>query len=181
MCPNSLVWKSPQACQVTCASIPFHSCSALKLHSWKPETTDYRLELQSQVTGKTKIYILGNQNISKPLCRFISAAISLMAKDKTNLIVDTSCDFADSQAKEISVVEAVAHYQLKFQVWLSSCSWFLLLVVQNRPACAAVREPKHILFHKWQSEKHLEKARKVAQLWRDKLLSCYKSHSVTRA
>lgn len=39
-----------------------------------------------------------------------------MAKDKTNLVVDTSCDFAASQAKEISMVEAVAHYQLKFQV-----------------------------------------------------------------
>lgn len=40
-------------------------------------------------------------------------AVSVIVKDKTNIVVDTSSDFAGSQAKEILMVEAVTPYQLK--------------------------------------------------------------------
>ena len=40
-------------------------------------------------------------------------AVSVIVKDKTNIVVDINCDFPGSQAKEILMVEAVTPYQLK--------------------------------------------------------------------
>jgi len=37
----------------------------------------------------------------------------VIVKDKTNIVVDISCDFSGSQAKEIFTIEPVAPYQLK--------------------------------------------------------------------